>query len=104
MAEINVERKKNVWPWIVGLMVLLLAIWGAMALMGNDGRRTHDDRAIGSAATAPAATQQPAPANTPAIAPADTTATGDAAAVTGDAATTRDEAATTTDERTPPRR
>lgn len=29
MAEINVERrkKKPVWPWIIGLIVVLILIW-----------------------------------------------------------------------------
>lgn len=29
MADLNVERKKhhNVWPWVVGLLVVLLAVW-----------------------------------------------------------------------------
>lgn len=36
MAEINVERKKNIWPWVVGLIVLLLLIWGAFELLSND--------------------------------------------------------------------
>lgn len=82
MAEINVERKKNVWPWIVGLIVLLLAIWGAMELMNTDERRAYTDPALGSTTiepvTAPAAQQpvigqEPMPATTP----ADTATTGD---------------------------
>lgn len=84
MAEINVERKKNVWPWVVGLIVLLLAIWGVMALMNTDERRTYDP-ALGTTTTEPVspAAQQPAQPM-PATAPADTTVTGDAA-ITGDA-------------------
>lgn len=41
MAEINVERKKSVWPWIIALIVLLLLIWGAFELMDN-GPATAD--------------------------------------------------------------
>lgn len=86
MAEINVERKKNVWPWVVGLIVLLLAIWAVMALMNTDERRTYDP-ALGTTTTEPMspAAQQPAtqqPMQT--TAPADTAITGDAA-TTGDA-------------------
>jgi len=36
MAEINIEQKKKIWPWIIGLIVLLLLIWGAVELLGDD--------------------------------------------------------------------
>lgn len=37
MAEINVERKdRSIWPWILGLLLLLLAIWGLVELLGDD--------------------------------------------------------------------
>lgn len=79
MAEINVERKKNVWPWIVGLIVLLLAIWAIAELMDDD-TRVRNDAVIGTTATQPAETApaaqayEPLPQTTP-----DTATTGDAA-------------------------
>ncbi|HYO16027.1 MAG TPA: hypothetical protein VE685_22740 [Thermoanaerobaculia bacterium] len=38
MAEIRVERKRrsSVLPWILGLLVLALAIWAVSELMDND--------------------------------------------------------------------
>ncbi len=36
MAKIDIERKKPVWPWIVGLIVLALVIWGLFALLNDD--------------------------------------------------------------------
>ncbi len=35
MAEINVEKKSNSWPWIIGL-VLLLLLWGVAEMIDND--------------------------------------------------------------------
>lgn len=37
MADIKVERKgANVWPWIIGLIVLALLVWALMEFLGND--------------------------------------------------------------------
>lgn len=36
MAEINVEKKSNPWPWIIGLIVLALVVWAAFEMMDND--------------------------------------------------------------------
>jgi hypothetical protein len=37
MAEIRVERKKtNIWPWIIGLILLALVVWGIVEAMDND--------------------------------------------------------------------
>lgn len=69
MAEINIERKKNIWPWIIGLLVLLLLIWGVTEMMDND-----DD----AYAPVPAATS---PTTDPATAAPDATI-GDAASDT----------------------
>jgi len=36
MADIRVERKgPNIWPWIIGLIVLALLVWGLMELFGR---------------------------------------------------------------------
>lgn len=52
MAEIKIQEKKSsIWPWVIGLIVLLLLIWGATELM-------EDDRA--EAYTPPAAVIDPA--------------------------------------------
>lgn len=41
MAEIRVERKRtNIWPWIIGLIVLGLLIWALTGLMDNDRDET----------------------------------------------------------------
>lgn len=38
MADINIERRgPGVWPWIIGLLVLALLIWGLVEMFGNDG-------------------------------------------------------------------
>ncbi len=52
MARIDIEQKKNVWPWIIGLVVLLLLIWGVAELLDND----DDVNAVPPATTAPATT------------------------------------------------
>jgi hypothetical protein len=38
MAEIRVERKhkKSIWPWILGLLVAALLVWGLAETMDND--------------------------------------------------------------------
>ena len=37
MADISVERKdRSIWPWILGLLLLGLLIWGLFELLGND--------------------------------------------------------------------
>ncbi|MDQ3289207.1 MAG: hypothetical protein M3Q42_13330 [Pseudomonadota bacterium] len=83
MAEINVERKKNVWPWIVGLIVLLLAIWAVAEIMGDDDARIRNDAALGTTATQPTETApaaqayEPLPETTP-----DTATTGDTGTTT----------------------
>lgn len=38
MAEIRVERKerRNILPWILGLLLLVLVIWGVAQMSGRD--------------------------------------------------------------------
>jgi hypothetical protein len=37
VAEIRVEKKKtNIWPWIIGLILLALVAWGITQAMDND--------------------------------------------------------------------
>ena len=43
MAEIRVEKKKtNIWPWIIGLILLALIIWG-LSEGFNDGNDTRNE-------------------------------------------------------------
>lgn len=56
MADIRVEtRRPGAWPWIAGLIVLALLIWGLTRLLGGDDDEIVD-RAVppAPAATAPA--------------------------------------------------
>lgn len=54
MAEIHIEKKKSIWPWVIGAIVVALAIWALLEMMDRDTR----DAAVGDvavpAATAPA--------------------------------------------------
>lgn len=38
MADIDVEQKKggNIWGWIIGILLIVLVIWGAMELLSDD--------------------------------------------------------------------
>jgi hypothetical protein len=44
MAEINVERKEggSLWPWIIGLLALLLVGWLLYSMFGRDRTTTAD--------------------------------------------------------------
>ncbi len=43
MADINVERKStNIWPWILGLLVLALLIWLLAEAFGRDEAEVAD--------------------------------------------------------------
>lgn len=56
MAEIRVERKerRSILPWILGLLLLALVIWGVSEMMGED-----DDVNDGAAAVGTSIQQQP---------------------------------------------
>lgn len=47
MAEINIERKTSVWPWIIAVIVTGLLLWALFATMGGSD--------TDNTATAPAA-------------------------------------------------
>lgn len=51
MAEINIERKpqRNIVPWILGLVLLLLVIWALVKAMDRRNEAAPLDR--GSAAS-----------------------------------------------------
>lgn len=36
MAEIRVEKKKSIWPWILGLLLLALILWAVFEAMDRD--------------------------------------------------------------------
>ena len=44
MADIKVERKRrSLWPWIVGLVVLALLIWALMMLFAGNRPEVVDE-------------------------------------------------------------
>lgn len=60
MAEINLERKKRpIWPWIVGLLVLMLLIWLLLEAMDRD-----EPESVVATGTAVTETVTPAPTAT----------------------------------------
>lgn len=53
MAEIRVERKerRSILPWILGLLLLALVIWGLSEMLGDDDdvNETNGAAAVGTA-------------------------------------------------------
>jgi hypothetical protein len=38
MADINIEKKRpTLVPWLLGLILLVLMVWGAAQIVDNDG-------------------------------------------------------------------
>lgn len=67
MADIHVEKRNPVWPWILGLVVLALLIWALMAGRGEDRTAvTTGDTTSPALTTVPETTP---PATTPAVPP-----------------------------------
>ena len=58
MAEIRVEReeKRSMLPWILGLLLLALVLWGISGMMGRDGDTVEDS---GASAVGVTIQQQP---------------------------------------------
>lgn len=57
MAEIHIEKKKSIWPWIIAALVALLAIWALTQLMNRDNAEATAVEPVGTAAVeAPAVT------------------------------------------------
>lgn len=52
MAEIRVERKerRSILPWILGLLLLALVIWGVSEMLGgdDDANETNGAAAVGT--------------------------------------------------------
>lgn len=72
MAEIHIEKKKSVWPWIIAALVALLAIWALTQFMGRDERDVAAVEPVGTpVAEAPAPTEPVEAAGTPAATTAD---------------------------------
>jgi hypothetical protein len=95
MADINVERKRsggpNFLPWLVGLLVLGLLIWGLSRLLGGDDEAepvpATDSTTLTTDTMMPAATPvTPMPADSAAMGapmPMDSGTAGTGGAVTG---------------------
>ena len=46
MAEIHIEPRRPIWPWIVGLVALVLIVWAVAAARTEDpdaGRQRERD-------------------------------------------------------------
>lgn len=44
MADIHVKRRRapGLWPWVAGLLVLSLVVWGATELLSRDAAKELD--------------------------------------------------------------
>lgn len=62
MADINVERRgPKVWPWIIGLVVLVLLIWAIAEMVDRDSPTPGETVEVVPEQVTPAA-EQPATA------------------------------------------
>jgi integral membrane sensor domain MASE1 len=44
MAEINIEKKKNnIWPWIIGILIVLALLWAFTRYRNNNASVTPAD-------------------------------------------------------------
>jgi hypothetical protein len=66
MADIHVEKRTAVWPWVLGLVLLAVLIWAFVAGRGDD--RTTMPATTGQTTTTPATTT-PRTTTPPATAP-----------------------------------
>jgi hypothetical protein len=47
VADINIERKKtNIWPWIIGILLILALLWAFMNYRTNARATSADTTAI----------------------------------------------------------
>jgi len=62
VAEIHVERKGPViWPWIIGLIVLAVLVWGLVEMYGDRGAVVGDDVMPDTIMDMPSAAPAPPP-------------------------------------------
>lgn len=65
MAEIDIQRKKSVWPWIIAAIVLIAIIWALFEFVGNDEAEVYSvaEEPVASTPMAGEPTQAPSPAD-----------------------------------------
>lgn len=64
MVREHVHRRKTlVWPWLVGLAVLLVALWTVAWILDPEGEIVDPARLSTEGVDAPAPVVVPAPAN-----------------------------------------
>lgn len=56
MADIRVEKRDNpsLWPWIIGILVLALVIWGVAEVLDSDAPEYTEVETIEQPAAVPA--------------------------------------------------
>lgn len=81
MADIDVEQKKggNLWGWIIGILLIVLIVWAAMELLGDDEPEVTTD-------PEPISVIEPAPALQPAADPLGSDSEGNWLVVVGNPA------------------
>lgn len=62
MAEIKVEKrgKTPIWPWIIGILILIVVIWLLIDALGENGEREFQEREIEVEEVGDASLPQPA--------------------------------------------
>lgn len=66
MAEINVERRgPRVWPWIVGIIILLVVIWIITETLDRNGETQRETIEVVPAPVGPGQPVQPPDATRP---------------------------------------
>jgi hypothetical protein len=60
MADIHIQRKRGpgVWPWILGVAVLALVVWGVIEMTGSDRTAADQQEQVVPAAEQPATDPQ----------------------------------------------
>ncbi|MDQ3206747.1 MAG: copper resistance protein NlpE [Pseudomonadota bacterium] len=65
MAEINIEKKKSIWPWIIAAIVLIFLIWAVVAMLDRDPEvatvATRDAAVVDTTVAGPETTALDAP-------------------------------------------
>jgi hypothetical protein len=60
MADIDIQKKEGpgIWPWILGIAVLALVVWGVMEMTGSDRTAADPQEPAVPAAEQPATDPQ----------------------------------------------